>query len=188
MHFPVVFIDTCSKTKKPKKNWDQISNPLKIKQHTYIFINVLLYLCWIDSYLSYHTISIQYVHFHSISVCSPVIVSLNWHEYFYSPFPALPTIWAPSFLFGLWQVACRILVPRPRMEPMLPAVEAWSLNHWTVREVPEHPPFTKICVNMPVWNRHYLGVFGFWSHIFEHLTFLSLSFLVFKRNILIPTL
>ena len=29
-----------------------------------------------------------------------------------------------------------ILVPRPRMEPMPPAVEAWSPNHWTAREFP----------------------------------------------------
>ena len=28
-----------------------------------------------------------------------------------------------------------ILVPQPGMEPMPPAVEAWSLNHWTFREV-----------------------------------------------------
>ena len=30
---------------------------------------------------------------------------------------------------------CRILVPRPEMEPMHPAVEAQILNHWTAREV-----------------------------------------------------
>ncbi|XP_057412343.1 coenzyme Q-binding protein COQ10 homolog A, mitochondrial isoform X2 [Balaenoptera acutorostrata] len=29
-----------------------------------------------------------------------------------------------------------ILIPRPEMEPMPPAVEAQSLNHWTAREVP----------------------------------------------------
>ena len=32
-------------------------------------------------------------------------------------------------------VACGILVPQPRIEPMLPATEAQSLNHWTTREV-----------------------------------------------------
>ena len=32
-------------------------------------------------------------------------------------------------------VACVILVPWPGIEPMPPAVEAWSLNHWTAREV-----------------------------------------------------
>ena len=28
------------------------------------------------------------------------------------------------------------LVPRPRIEPRLPALGAWSLTHWTTREVP----------------------------------------------------
>jgi hypothetical protein len=32
--------------------------------------------------------------------------------------------------------ALRILVPRPGMEPMPPALGVWSLNHWTTREVP----------------------------------------------------
>ncbi|XP_057389546.1 zinc finger protein 320-like isoform X2 [Balaenoptera acutorostrata] len=32
--------------------------------------------------------------------------------------------------------ACGILVPRPGIEAAPPAVEAWSLNHWTTREVP----------------------------------------------------
>ena len=34
------------------------------------------------------------------------------------------------------RAACRILVPRPGTEPMPPAVEAWSPNHCTAREVP----------------------------------------------------
>ena len=31
--------------------------------------------------------------------------------------------------------ACRILVPRPGIEPILPALGARSPNHWTAREV-----------------------------------------------------
>ena len=31
--------------------------------------------------------------------------------------------------------ACGILIPQPRAGSRLPAAEAWSLNHWTVREV-----------------------------------------------------
>ena len=31
---------------------------------------------------------------------------------------------------GMWD-----LVPRPGMEPVLPALGAWSLTHWTIREV-----------------------------------------------------
>ena len=37
--------------------------------------------------------------------------------------------------YFLGQAACVILVPRPGLEPMPPAVEAWSLNYWTAREV-----------------------------------------------------
>ena len=32
--------------------------------------------------------------------------------------------------------ACGILFPQPGMEPASPAAEAWSLNHWTAKEVP----------------------------------------------------
>ena len=35
----------------------------------------------------------------------------------------------------LQSVACGILVPRPGIETAPPALEAWSLNHWTTREV-----------------------------------------------------
>ena len=40
------------------------------------------------------------------------------------------------FLFWLCRTACRFLVPWPGIEPMPPAVEARSLNHWTTRAVP----------------------------------------------------
>ena len=42
------------------------------------------------------------------------------------------------FLF-FWPrcTAYGILVPQPGIEPVPPAVEAWSLNHWTTREVPK---------------------------------------------------
>ena len=32
--------------------------------------------------------------------------------------------------------ACGTLVPRPGIEPAPPALEAWSLKHWTARDVP----------------------------------------------------
>ena len=32
-------------------------------------------------------------------------------------------------------MACGILAPQPGIEPAFPALEAWSLNHWTAREV-----------------------------------------------------
>ena len=37
------------------------------------------------------------------------------------------------YFFG--QVTCGILVPQPGIKLMLSALEAWSLNHWTTREV-----------------------------------------------------
>ena len=40
------------------------------------------------------------------------------------------------FYCTTWAYA--ILAPRPGIESMPPAVEAWSLNHWTTREVPLH--------------------------------------------------
>ena len=41
------------------------------------------------------------------------------------------------FFFYFWPLsaACGILVPQPGIEPMSPAVEVQSLNHWTAKEV-----------------------------------------------------
>ena len=36
-------------------------------------------------------------------------------------------------------MACGILVPRPGIKPVPPALGAWSHNHWTTRDVPWHP-------------------------------------------------
>ena len=40
------------------------------------------------------------------------------------------------FVFWLHHVACGILAPWPGIEPMPPAVEERSPNHWTAKEVP----------------------------------------------------
>ena len=40
------------------------------------------------------------------------------------------------FFFWPHCMACGILVPSPGIEPTSPALEVWSLNHWTTREVP----------------------------------------------------
>ena len=44
-----------------------------------------------------------------------------------------------SFSCFFWPrcVACGILVPRPGIEPLPPALGAQSPNHWTAREVPK---------------------------------------------------
>ena len=41
------------------------------------------------------------------------------------------------FIFWLRRTACGILVPRPGIEPVPPAVEAQGPNHWTAREFPQ---------------------------------------------------
>ena len=46
-------------------------------------------------------------------------------------------LWVFCFLiFWLHHKACGILVQQVGIEPAAPEVEAWSLNHWPVREVP----------------------------------------------------
>ena len=40
------------------------------------------------------------------------------------------------FFFWPHHAACGILIPRPGMEPVPPAVGAWSPKHWTAREFP----------------------------------------------------
>ena len=41
-----------------------------------------------------------------------------------------------GILFSPCHMACGILAPWPELEPGPPALEAWSHNHWTIREVP----------------------------------------------------
>ena len=46
------------------------------------------------------------------------------------------------FLGGaLCDLAYGTLVPQLGIRLMPPTVEAWSLNHWTTREVPETDPY-----------------------------------------------
>ena len=40
------------------------------------------------------------------------------------------------YLFIFSHVAYGILLPQLEIEPASPAVETWSLNHWTAREFP----------------------------------------------------
>ena len=55
-------------------------------------------------------------------------------------------------------MACGILVPRPGMEPMPPALEAQGFNHWTAREVPRALTF------LLGWPK---GLFGFFRIILQ---------------------
>ena len=42
------------------------------------------------------------------------------------------------FILFFWPhcMACRILIPRPGIEPASPALGVQSLNHWTAKEIP----------------------------------------------------
>ena len=48
-----------------------------------------------------------------------------------------------QFFFFFWprHAACGILFPWPGIEHVPPALEAWSLNHWTPRKVPDVTQF-----------------------------------------------
>ena len=54
-------------------------------------------------------------------------------------------------------MACGIPVPWPGVRPVLPAMKAQSLNHWTTREVPEGLIFTsetqllEASLHLPLW-------------------------------------
>ena len=47
---------------------------------------------------------------------------------------------------GLIAVCTWELVPRPGMEPRPPALGAWSITHWTTREVPENNVYDELCL------------------------------------------
>ena len=63
-------------------------------------------------------------------------------------------------------MACGILVPRPGIEPTLPALGAASLNHWTTREVPllyillKHNRLHGVIVTKDVTTAHPGGLQG----------------------------
>ena len=51
--------------------------------------------------------------------------------------------------FWLCHMACRILVPWPGFEPMPPAVEVQSLNHWTPQGSPQTSLFDSLLCMLP---------------------------------------
>ena len=76
------------------------------------------------------------------------------------PFHLFPTflknILILAALYGRRDLSMRdlLIVPRPGIEPMPPALGAQSLNHWTTREVPISQ-FLK-SVNQGVWIKLFL--------------------------------
>ena len=53
-----------------------------------------------------------------------------------SGYPSYRTLYFDLFIFCHTIQHAGVLVPRPGIEPLPPAVEAWSPNHWITREVP----------------------------------------------------
>ena len=61
-----------------------------------------------------------------------IVVCPAWMDHFLQPAGAFLSF-LNTFLampHGMWDI------PQPGIEPMLPALGAYSLNHWTAREVP----------------------------------------------------
>ena len=83
------------------------------------------------------------------------------------------------FFFYFWPCGTtyRILVPCPGIEPMPPAVESLSLNHWTTREVLLCLRVWFFCtkakfyfINSRLWKNEWCKV-QFWGHRFDkHFT------------------
>ena len=61
------------------------------------------------------------------------LLSLGWPVNFV---PIFQFFFFFFFFFWLHNMACGIIVPWPGIEPVQPAVEAQSPNHWTTREFP----------------------------------------------------
>ena len=73
----------------------------------------------------------------------------------------------PPFLGGLIHTECRILVPRPGVEPVFLTLEARSLNHWTTSQgSPADLFFVCVCLNIRLSFSHSLSLFFFFGVIF----------------------
>ena len=91
----------------------------------------------------------------SLNVLSFFSVILHIVFFYCSPHPLISyysffKIQSKWVFFFFWprRTACGRLVPRPGIEPTPPAVEAWSPNHWTTREVPK---WVLRCLPSPLW-------------------------------------
>ena len=61
-----------------------------------------------------------------------------WHQSFLQP--GVGATLQGAFSLSFFAFPHGILVPWPGINPTSPALEAWSLNHWTAREVPTKGP------------------------------------------------
>ena len=67
-----------------------------------------------------------------------------------------------SFHCGMWLFSCSMwdLVLGPEVEPGLPAWGAWSLSHWTTREVPSVVSHVSLMRKQPAQRVSTLGTSG----------------------------
>ena len=65
-------------------------------------------------------------------------------------------------------VTCRILVSWPGIEPAPLAVEGWSLNHWTTREVPCSSNFDFSCKSSKWWL---FSMYLFYMYVENHINY-----------------
>ena len=72
-----------------------------------------------------------------VSTSSPILLFSVFFSYDNHPSVCEVVSDFTFFFFGrAMRAACGILFPPPGIEPMPPAVEALSANHWTTKEVP----------------------------------------------------
>ena len=121
-----------------------------------------MFRLFISSYLEYYLLCCWYL------FCFGFVSSMYLFPGFCSPYFCFSV---HIFLFFLLQGAvCRILIPWPGMEPVLPAVEALSLNHWTAKEVLSLLLLTEFfCVFSLVtfgWLIIYNSLFCYFRHCF----------------------
>ena len=74
------------------------------------------------------------------------VLLLCFHQSFPSFFVSSPHPTRPPHALGC-TLTCGILVLQPGIKPTPPAVEEWSLNHWTTREVPR---VFHLCIFIPL--------------------------------------
>ena len=74
------------------------------------------------------------------------ILLLCFHQSFPSFFVSSPHPTPPPHALGC-TLTCGILALQPGIKPTPPAVEEWSLNHWTTREVPR---VFHLCIFIPL--------------------------------------
>ena len=78
-----------------------------------------------------------------LQYCVSLCCTAKWISYTYIHIHSFIFI-----IFWLFHRAYGILVPQSGIESVTPAVEAWSLNHWTIREGSVHSFLDYI----PIWK------------------------------------